>query len=444
MGSSFSMFNNKRRLITTRSQLDQEINLFLNRNQTHHQDHLSTNTIIDHQQQHQDQLISSFLEIAIGQTDETARRFLQATNWNIEESVNLFFIKNNNNNNYDHWHDIRVDEQPRSSDRELDPSLSSLYRPPIDLVFEGSFEEAKSVSSRENLWLLVNLQSRTEFASLKLNRDLWSNDAVLESVRSRFVLWQVYDHTTQGKKISNFYRIDSGPPAVLVIDPITGQKMRMWSGAIDAQSFLEDLVRFMEEGPNEHIYSLIRKRYPEAKVTCLSSYNTFQAPPPSWGEEFEEEDACSSSNNIEQIMVPSWGEEFEEEDAFSSSNNIEQTMVPSWGEEFEEEDACSSKETWLEYPDLTEEPNEDCDRNIVCGICVRFPDGRRKQRRFLKTEPVQLLWSFCYSNMDDSDKKKLFKLVHAIPGACKTLDYGDNLTFDQSRLANSMISVAWE
>ncbi|CAN6829997.1 unnamed protein product [Brassica oleracea] len=414
-------FSRTKRLITTRSQPDEEINFFLN-NETPQT--LSTNSI---EQQHDDQLISSFLEVAVGQTVETAKRFLETTNWNIEESINLFLLRNN----YDHAGE-ESNESTTFDGGESDSTLSSMYRPPVDMLFEGrTFEEAKSTSCTQNLWLLVNLQSRTEFASHALNRDLWANDTVSEALMSSFVLWQVYDNTIEGKKISNFYKMDSAPPVVLVIDPVTGQKMGMWSGVIDAQSFVEDLSWFLEAGPHEHIASLIRNRYPEAEEdqTCSTSNNNDQVPVPSWGEEFEKKEDWSSSNNVEG---PSWGEEFENvEETCSSSNNDDDDIVdPSSG----------PGEHWVELPDLTEEPKVDCDKSLVCSLSVRFPDGTRKQRRFLKSEPYLLLWSFCDSLLEESEINA-FKLVHAIPGDSKTLDYRLYATFEESGLANSMISV---
>jgi len=125
-------------------------------------------------------------------------------------------------------------------------------------------------------------------------------------------------------------------------------------------------------------------------------------------------------------------------------------VVSSCGREFDdvvtlsedEEETCLSSDLF-EFPVLTKEPKGDCDRSVVCSISVRFPNGRRKQRKFLKSEPVQLLWSFCYSHMDESDNKA-FKLVQAIPGASKTLDYGAEASFDQYGIASSIISVTWE
>ncbi|KAJ0245551.1 putative plant UBX domain-containing protein 14 [Hirschfeldia incana] len=416
----------------------------------------------------QQKLISSFMEIAIGHTIDTAKQFLMATSWNLEEAINLFLIHRQNQPlcrqtpTEQHWVDYQEDEkhippplpsvrdtlyddyyssinqtpvqvcpeeiwdaesEPSDSDTTVEPDskpeepqeesrrLSSLFRAPLKLLFQGTFEEAKSASSKKNLWLLVNLQSTTEFASHMLNRDVWSNDVVSQAIESSFTLSQVYDDTTEGQKVSTFYRIESAPPVVLLIDPITGQKIRSWSGVIEAHGFVEDLMKYMDDGPYEYMASQTRNtRF------------------------------CSERS---KTGIPKLAESLEDGTCSSSNQTISHVVVPSWGPEFETSGEVKQEETRLGFPDLTEEPKGDCDKSVVCSLCVRFPDGRRKPRKFLKSEPLQLLWSFCHSQMEESEKKA-FKLVQAIPGASKTLEYGANATFDQSGLANSMISVAWE
>lgn len=41
------------------------------------------------------------------------------------------------------------------------------------------------------------------------------------------------------------------------------------------------------------------------------------------------------------------------------------------------------------YPPLPEEPKGD--RNLLCRVGVRLPDGRRLQRNFLRTDPIQVI-----------------------------------------------------
>ena len=48
----------------------------------------------------------------------------------------------------------------------------------------------------------------------------------------------MYDDTSEGKKVCTYYKLDS-IPVVLVVDPITGQKMRSWCGMVQPESLLE-------------------------------------------------------------------------------------------------------------------------------------------------------------------------------------------------------------
>lgn len=51
-----------------------------------------------------------------------------------------------------------------------------------------------------------------------------------------------------------------------------------------------------------------------------------------------------------------------------------------------EEETCSSKKQT--YPPLPEEPKGD--RNLLCRVGFRLPDGRRVQRNFFRTDPIQV------------------------------------------------------
>lgn len=50
----------------------------------------------------------------------------------------------------------------------------------------------------------------------------------------------MYHDSTEGKKVCTYYNLVS-VPAILVIDPITGQKMRAWSGMVQPDRLLEVL-----------------------------------------------------------------------------------------------------------------------------------------------------------------------------------------------------------
>ncbi|KAK3222369.1 hypothetical protein Dsin_009394 [Dipteronia sinensis] len=438
----------------------------------------------------QQNMVSSFLEIAVGQTAETARQFLQATSWKLEEAIQLFYVGNESgvmpstsalaaHSPIEENPNLSADQSPvphvgqdggdevraplpvvretlyddamlygvsragfprqepssmiafRNFDEEMKrpgvweaeqsasaadtsrDNLASLYRPPFHLMFNGSFEKAKDAASVQDKWLLVNLQSTKEFSSHMLNRDTWANEAVSQTVSTNFIFWQVYDDTSEGKKVCTYYKLDS-IPVVLVIDPITGQKMRSWCGMVQPENLLEDLVPFMDGGPRDHLAALSHKRPRGNSSTPQQIFN---------------DETNEDNKEVQQAVATSMENTKDSSGVTPGDKEVTST----------EEETCTTKKAT--YPPLPEEPKGD--RNLLCRVGVRLPDGRRTQRNFLRSDPIQLLWSFCYSQLEGADTKP-FRLAHAFPGASKSLDYDSKLTFEESGLANSMVSVTWE
>ncbi|KAI7748565.1 hypothetical protein M8C21_000104, partial [Ambrosia artemisiifolia] len=261
-----------------------------------------------------------------------------------------------------------VEQASTSAAETSRDNLASLYPPPFALMYHGSFQKAKEAASDQDRWLLVNVQSTKEFSSHMLNRDTWGNEAVAQTITSNFIFWQfilVCDDTEEGSKVMTYYKLDS-VPATLVIDPITGQKMRLWRGMIQPEN---------ETNVDDD----------EMKLAQALSKGTI--------------------------------------------NDISEGFLKDLGDTKE----LSKKEH--NYPPLPEEPKGD--KSLLCRVGVRLPDGSRVQRSFLRSDPIQLLWSFCAAKCGD---EKPFRLTHAVPGAMKDLNYDNVLTFADAGVANSMIS----
>ena len=75
-----------------------------------------------------------------------------------------------------------------------------MFEPPRALIFNGTFEEAKAAASGAGHWLLLNLQSPSQFASHQWNRDVWRDSTVAALVAENFVLYQVYDVVEEAQK----------------------------------------------------------------------------------------------------------------------------------------------------------------------------------------------------------------------------------------------------
>ncbi|GAB4848169.1 hypothetical protein Ancab_002836 [Ancistrocladus abbreviatus] len=440
-------------------------------------------------------MVSSFLEIAVGQTADTARQFLQATSWKLEEAIQLFYVGNEGGivasssysppaQNIAPWADqnfsgsrkdfgndiitqgdedavrpplpvirealyddavlygasrmgypshgpsstvafrnfeeemkhpaVWESEQGGAAEADSRDNLAALYQPPFALIHHGPFEKAKLAAAAEDKWLLVNLQSTMEFSSHMLNRDTWANEAIAQTIKANFIFWQVYDDASEGAKVRTYYKVDS-IPVVLVIDPITGQKMRSWSGMIHPDRLLEDLLPFMDSGPKKHHLSLSHKR---SRGNSLVPAAKIHADETNDGDEEVQRALAASLEGMKHL------------DDLVSKGKDAITV-------YNEEETCSTRKP--SYPPLPDEPQGD--RSLLYRIGFLLPDGRRVQRNFLRDDSIQLLWSFCQSQLGDETQP--FRLTEAIPGAI-SLEYDSNITVEESGLRNSRIFVIWE
>ncbi|KAJ9587211.1 hypothetical protein L9F63_019291, partial [Diploptera punctata] len=150
---------------------------------------------------------------------------------------------------FDSFRDFQVEtsrQEEMLSGSDFSPKLKKLedlFRPPLDLVLHGTFQDARDVGVAQKKWLMVNVQNVMEFACQILNRDIWSNKAIRTIVKEQFIFWQVYCDSAEGQRYSAFYNVTDWP-YVAIIDPRTGECMRVWN-KIEVSSFCDILLEFL-------------------------------------------------------------------------------------------------------------------------------------------------------------------------------------------------------
>ncbi|KAL3851976.1 hypothetical protein ACJMK2_015666 [Sinanodonta woodiana] len=126
-------------------------------------------------------------------------------------------------------------------------SLEDLFRPPIDIMYKGTFSNAKEAGMSQHRWLMVNVQNVQEFACQALNRDVWSSSAVKDIIKEHFIFWQVYYDSEEGKKFTQFYKVRDWP-YVAILDPQTGENLVIWN-SLDSASFCTLATEFLSQHP---------------------------------------------------------------------------------------------------------------------------------------------------------------------------------------------------
>lgn len=222
------------------------------------------------------ELIDKFIEVT-GESEATAHQYLSLADGNVETAISLMFesgqapepmqapdpepevrppilpieevlvpsgpicsLPRLSTNVFDRFRDFAVETQRQEEEmtrkvagvKQLSycksKRLEDLFRPPCNILFLGSFAEARDHAKSLNRWLLVNIQNPQEFACQILNRDVWSNQQIQEIVKDHFVLWQVLSNTSDGSRYIHLYDVYEYP-YLAIIDPRTGERMQTYN-----------------------------------------------------------------------------------------------------------------------------------------------------------------------------------------------------------------------
>ncbi|KAF2405333.1 UBX domain protein [Trichodelitschia bisporula] len=137
-------------------------------------------------------------------------------------------------------------------------SLAEMFRPPFEIISRLPWDQAREHGREKHKWLLVNVQDPAVFDCQVLNRDLWKDPQIKETIREHFIFLQ-YARPRDGAAPSledaytQYYlgaaRDNSDAyPHIAIVDPRTGEQLKVWSGAPvpKATEFLTELYDFLD------------------------------------------------------------------------------------------------------------------------------------------------------------------------------------------------------
>lgn len=276
-------------------------------------------------------------------------------------------------------------------------ALEQLFAAPTDLSFNGTFDQAKELALQQGRWLLANVQDN-EFPSHMLNRDTWAHELVKDTLRNSFVFFQAHtaDNDPEGAKISTYYRLSSFP-ATLLIDPVTGAKVKLWGGFVGPDALLEDLMAYLDKSPVA----------PPARKIARGGNG------PSMG-----------------VHGGAVGRSAAAEAANADAEAKEAAAFAAEAEAVARLEAARAA--------LPAEPEKGAPGG--CKLAVRFPDGHRVQRRFPSDATPAALHAFCAVELETG---KALIVKESMPGA-QPLDLNSDKTLAELRLNGVQVVCAFK
>src|SRR5271155_353454 len=151
-------------------------------------------------------------------------------------------------------------------------TLARLFQPPWDLMYNGPWEKAREEGRNEKKWLLVNIQDGSVFQCQILNRDLWKNPSVVDTVKENFLFLQYSKEDIRAQEYVQYYfqnhEASDLYPHIAIVDPRTGERMKLWSREVpNPPEFLMQLHEFLDRySLNSDARNPVAKRKSEASA----------------------------------------------------------------------------------------------------------------------------------------------------------------------------------
>lgn len=228
------------------------------------------------------------------------------------------------------------------------------------LPYYQTVEKAKS----EGKWLLVNIQQAEVFASHQLNRDVWSDDTIMDVVQGNFLFWQRDDKSTEGDQFCQYHQCGHQLPHICVVDPRTGRKLKGWDGRkwTASHAAAEFLFGFLDE------FSMSRS--PPAGSPAGSPQLRPQAPAAAGSTELRMTGLDDESMDVDFLTAPA--------------------VLPTEGPAARD----APMEVKVEMP---AEPPDNVDH---LKVSLRLPSGQRVARRFLPSSLLEEMFAVAAALVD--------------------------------------------
>ncbi|KAJ3298908.1 hypothetical protein HK104_010211 [Borealophlyctis nickersoniae] len=284
--------------------------------------------------------------------------------------------------------------------------LANLFRPPLEIMFEGNFERARKKAQSEGKWVMVTIQDPTEFTCHQLNRDLWKEKAVKEVIQASFIFVMWGSESPEGTQHRTLYSYDNYP-YIAIIDPLTAERVKVWNTLVSPAEFSEDVTAFLDSRNTNGGPSKTKKK----GVMELTEEEQLElALAASMG---------GSGTVSDPYILDDEDEEVPEEEDLTNNEVAEPTPA----------DVFSSIQ-----PIKRDEPTS----GDTARIQFRLPDGSRKVYKFLKTDPVRHLFEYVKAEVPEAQKQQFDLICVRDPLLARIGD-----TIGDAGLAGASVSVAF-
>ena len=258
------------------------------------------------------------------------------------------------------------------------------------------WDAARDEGKDSEKWLLINVQDASVFDCQVLNRDLWKDSGVQDTVKEHFIFLQYSKDDPRASSYIQYYfqgsDVSDNYPHIAIVDPRTGEQMKIWSGPplVKPADFLMQLHEFLDRySLNHNVRNPVAKRKSEKKEKTI--------------------DAMTEEEMMEMAMRNSLGGAGEsgqtQEDPDDLTRSTEDVKGKSRAEEDVAMDESENTETSVFASIPSDKPHTEPEADPVTTTRIQFrhPSGR-VIRRFALSDPVQRIYEWLKADPPLEDK----------------------------------------
>ncbi|KAI9152504.1 UBX domain protein Ubx2 [Blastocladiella emersonii ATCC 22665] len=284
--------------------------------------------------------------------------------------------------------------------------LADMFRAPTELMFRGTFENAKEHGRVAKKWLLVDLHDASIFACQCLNRDLWKHRDVVAVLRDHFLFLQFPTDGPDGRQFRTFYPVTAFPH-VCVIDPRTGERVKVLTTAHlqSPAAFAEALFEFLD------LYSLDPGA--NTPVPMPSSNSGSKA-------DLAKSRSVQDMSEDEQLQAALLAS-METGDSTSASASAAPVVISDSDSDSDADLPATTTIAAVAPSSATVDPEPPAGAPNTTRIQFRFPDGSRHVRRFRLGDRVLDLYRAVKAVVPDANDHA-FELVFVRQNLAEWID----------------------
>ena len=299
-----------------------------------------------------------------------------------------------------------------------------------------TWDQARQEGKENEKWILVNIQDPSIFDCQILNRDIWKDPGIMETVKENFIFMQyTKDDPRSNQYVQYYFQARENQdlyPHIAIVDPRTGEQVKVWSGAPapKAYDFLMQLHEFLDR------YSLkaaaknpVAKRKPEVKKeTQVDTMTEEQMLEMAMQNSLAGQEVVRGSDPDDLTRALGHRDHGKEEERRADTDAVDVDLINTNGSP-----APPSAFASISSSNPHTEPPADASST---RIQFRHPNGR-VVRRFLLSDPVRRIYEWFKASPLEGKEGLEFELVFMQKNLIDLLDS----TIEQAGLKNGSVMV---